>query len=240
MKHAVRAKRLREVLRRTKRLRTLGRFGKVGLRIARTALGPAGLFGVAVTGLLPGHLRLIRRAFHSAAVKKPQGRSITMDLEMLHPGADPAFQGLGLPLVWLTKVAAVQPAPRAMLKDCCRQAVAEMQAVAGTGRRRTSYPAQARGPVGAAVASALTLGWEYEGDLKWVLPTGERIDLCDLDPSECKLLVADQVGRWLWAQAAGQHEHLGHLDGRPCLGPMKGLVDSNVLTSKQKGLLKSI
>ena len=86
----LRAGRLKELHRRVRRLPTLGKFGVVGLRFLRTGLGPVGLFGVAVSGMLRGHLVQIRRTFHVAAVKRPVGRSATVDFELLKPTADPA------------------------------------------------------------------------------------------------------------------------------------------------------
>ncbi len=107
--------------------------------------------------------------------------------------------------------------------------------------RGLSFQAQSRGPVGAAVAAAFTLGWQHAEVLKWRLPTGEAIDLAHIDPRERRQLVNDQAGRWLWAQAAGRHKHPRQLDGQPCLAPLRKLVGQvSPHTAKQKGLLKAI
>jgi hypothetical protein len=96
--HSTRSKRIRNILEKARRLRKLGRFGNEGLRVARTALGPGAMFAVAVTGILPGHRKLVRWAYHMAVVRKPAWRATTIDLALLHPRAVPEFTALVTPI----------------------------------------------------------------------------------------------------------------------------------------------
>ena len=239
-RHTTRAARLVEVLRRARRLRRLGRFGAAGLRFARTALGPAGLFAAAMTGVLPSHLGMIRRAYHMAAVKKPAGRSATVDVEVLHPRADPAYLVLASPLAWLAKETVMGTSPTLMISDCVEQAVQDMTREEPPAARRTPKQALAKGPVGAAVAAALTVGWEHQSRHTWKLPSGRLLRLDQTDPYEVKRLAEEYTCRWLWRQAATRHEHLAHLDGPPALAAHRKLTETQgQLTRKQAGLLRA-
>ena len=87
-RHKVRARRVSKVLARARRLRRLGRFGASAMRIARAALGPAALFAASASGVLPSHIRSIRKAIHVATVKNPCRRSATVDVALLDPEAE--------------------------------------------------------------------------------------------------------------------------------------------------------
>ena len=162
--HRVRYARVGKVLQRARRLRRLGRHDMQGLRIARTAFGPAAFFAAAVTGVLPGHLRRVRAAFHSAAVRRPGRRSVTVDLALLDRRADPACAAYGLPIAWLAKELSSATAPRFMIRQCQDKAneVQEVQVSKAEGLSKpTCCIGLAIGPVGAAVATARHIGWSH-------------------------------------------------------------------------------
>jgi hypothetical protein len=163
-----------------------------------------------------------------------------VDIELLHRRADPAYQALALPLAWLSKEVASRNSSSIMVGGCVEQAVQDMGGPETPSKTVPSLQARAKGPVGAAVARALTLGWRHQGRHAWMIPDGDLVDFEALDPFDVKQLVEDQVARWLWCKAAKRHEHLAHLDCPPHLVEARKLTSaSGALTAPQKGLLRA-
>ena len=239
MQHNVRRKRIDRVLVRARRLRTLGRFGRDGLRIARTALGPAALFAAAVTGVLPSHLVLLRRAFHLACVRKPSRRAATMDIALLDQRADPSFQALVAPIGWLCKELSCRTSPRFMVQQCITKA-SEVQGRELEKKPGSSCMKVATGPVSTAVAAARTIGWKHLGEFRWETAVGSEVNLATAAPESIRRLAERDVLQHVWRQAAARHRHLAHLDGAPYLDAARELLaEGSGLSCKQKGLLRA-
>jgi hypothetical protein len=236
--HHTRGQRVLEVLRRARRLRTLGRFGHNGLHIAKVGLGPSGLFAVAVTGNTPKHLARIRHAFHFAAAKKHKGRSVTVDLAVKDKTADPAYTAMAAPIAWLCKEIFSKSSPSIMVRDCVAAAAAGIKASGKDSGESVMH--LATGPVSTAVCAAHGLGWSNLRDLIWVTSSGHELNLATADPFTVKKMAEQEVKVWLWRRAAMNHTHLVHLDAPPFLDRVhKLLADQSDLDAKQKGLLKA-
>ena len=240
--HRTRAKRLQKVLSRARRFRALGRYGRRGLKIARVALGPAALFAVSVTGLLDKHRQLLRRAFHATVVRKPAGRACTVDLALLDARADPTFPALVEPFVMLARETARGSSPTIMLGDCVAGLSRRAAANLGTARPRPLMQL-ATGPVSAAAASAMLVGWKPDDGQQhsWTSATGLRFDLRHAAPRSIRRVMEHDVETWLWQEAARRHAHLSHLDGKPYL---EGIFDllwgkSGSLDKRLGGLLRA-
>ncbi len=195
--------------------------GAAGLRFVRTGLGPAGLFGVAVSGMTRGRLGQIRRIFHAATVKRPSGRSATVDLELVQARSDPAFQANSGPGAWLCKKLVCKSSPSIMIAECVEAAL--------------QASAKVRGPVSAAVPAARDIGWQREGKHIWSTAAGVLLDLSAEDRWLVRQIADADTEAWLWRQAAQRHAHLAHLDGPPHLAALRQLLrHPGQLTANQR------
>jgi len=215
--------------RRFSRLRVAGRRG---LRIARGAIGPGSLFAVAITGISPGHLRLIRSAYHRMVVKNPSGRSAVADIALLDPKADPAYVALGTPLAWISYAKNRGLLSRHMIAASARWAFQQLD--------RDRPMKLVRGPVGAAVASAFTIGWISGDGLVWTTPEGLKVDILADDPYSVKVAAHRSISAWLWRQSGSRHVGLAHLSGPPRTAPYVALLgQTSSLSHRRKGLLRA-
>ena len=242
--HKVRAARVARVVLRARRLRRLGRFGRQGLRIARTAFGPAAFFAAAISGVLPGHLRRIRAAFHSAAVKKPGRRSVTVDLALLDKRAEPARVAYGTPIGWLAKELSSASAPRLMIRQCLHEGLRvqdeEVAKALAKGRKEPCCIHLARGPVSAAVAAARRIGWRHVQGSLWQDGNGGTMDFENDSAAWIKDRAESDAVQCMWRQAAARHAHLAHLDGEPFMDAAVELFAEDSLTKRQAGLLRAL
>ena len=239
MLHRTRRKRIEQVLKRARRFRILGRFGAAGIRIAKTALGPAGLFAAAVTGVLPTHVARIRRAYHLAIVRRPGGRAATVDIALLDPTAEPLRQVLALPVAWLAKELDAKSSPKLMIKQCIAKIFPEQAQMVQDGRR-TAIPRTTCGPVSSALSAALRLGWSSSDGTTWQTLAGHQLDLVRTAPDTVRRIAEQDAETAAWRRPAARHSHLAHLEGTPYLDAARRLVgDRSVLSTAQRGILKA-
>ena len=237
--HRTRRLRIERVLKRARRFRILGRFGPAGLRVARTALGPAGLFAAAVTGILPSHVAQIRRAYHLAIVRRPTGRAATVDIALLDPTAEPLRQILALPVAWLAKELDSKSSPKLMLKQCIDKILPEQVKMVRDGKL-SNIPRTTCGPVSSALSAAFRLGWSSTGRTSWQTLRGVQLDLAMAAPDSVRRIAEEDAETAAWKRAAARHSHLAHLDGSPYLDAARRLVsDRSVRTAAQRGMLKA-
>ena len=99
--------------------------------------------------------------------------------------------------------------------------------------------------MGAAVASAITIGCEHVGGTRWSTRGGSAgkvwtLELATAAPQTVLHLARRDAERTAWVQAAARHQHLSHLEDPPYLEAHRRLLmSSSPLTRKQQGLLRA-
>ena len=126
-----------------------------------------------------------------------------------------------------------------MLRQCYGDILTDHFAELAGGKPGWTFRA-ACGPVSAAIAACVALGWAHKGGARRGTLGGREIDFNTCSADSAKRLAGRDAELIAWRRAAARHRHLAHLEGPPHLETARRLVsDRSVLPPSQRGLLKA-
>ena len=212
----VRATRVKKMLKRMPFFRRLRAAGGKTVRLARTGIVPALLYGAHTTGVNDSQLLAIRRCTRSAFSRRTKGRSLTLDLLLEGPGTDPAERSSIEPVLAWCVALWDKWLPRAWLLRTMGDAISRVQ----THPRPWSM---VRGPASAVAATVQRLGWHMASAHEWVTHRG-LVNVLDTAPRAVEWLVREAVERWQWRQVCEHDSRLSTAEPSPIVTPLVTLV----------------
>jgi hypothetical protein len=237
---AVRANRLKMVRKRALKTRKLKRAGASVRKLVSQSLNPAGTYGVGNTGATLDEVARMRTAAHIAMVKRPGGRSATIDLQLAGPqprNIDPGIRMLSEPIPVLANALWENWLPRHMILRVA--ATARGKALANEGSWRGVVH-----PVAAALTSAVRLGWQLGEDLvSFVSRDGHNLHILRQCPNTVRAVAQLDAQRYLLEKATARAPHLASITHVPYIEPLRALANGrNSLewTPKHQGMLRAI
>jgi len=218
------------------RVKAAGVSVKTMVSVAKAGINSVQLYGSGITGMSDTAIAAARTTVHKALVRKPHGRSATIDMEIDADDLDPAYAATLNPLAMWVMAAWFNWVPRQYM-------VRIMMAALIKARTCKTLWSAASGPAMVVLASLDRIGWKVSSAFKWVMKNGVELDLLGTSAHDILKLAKADVREWLWSGAADKHTAYATLNGAPYIQPIKALMalqpgpDWN---HGHKGMLKAI
>ena len=237
---STRAARLKKVRLRAIKIKWLRKAGGRSASLVKLGLTQAGVWGLNVGGALWSHIARLRAAAH-ASLGRGHGRSATVDLALTRSGLagnNPAV---------ISTTGSIHMLHRALWEGWLDRGM--LYRLIGPAYKRMEHAArpweQVRGPVSAAVACCLWMGWRFveEAPNRIVMRTGHELGLASDCPRTLQALAKRDAEAWLLCRAAGRQGYMGDLTHQPFLRPLQQLCcgeTSEGWTWKHQGILRAL